>query len=118
MSAPAKANFFIKANGYWERVWQIQNEGVAYDITGYTFELEVKTAKGLNSTRILNLTTGDGITIDNAEEGKILVEIPPLPQITKTTTYVYDLLAIKDGKGKVWLEGTMTFDPGSSYQDV
>src|SRR5690606_19708406 len=109
------ANFKIKANGYFTRVWQIKNSGVPTDLTGFDFELEVKKIKGSASAKFLNLTIGNGITIVDAINGKIQIDIPPSPSITTTQTYFYDLIAIKDGKPYVWLEGEMTFEPGVSY---
>jgi hypothetical protein len=115
MSTPAKANFTIKANGYFERVWQITNAGVPFDVTGYTFEIEVRNGKGNTSPVIVTLVMGDGITVTDAVNGKLAISIAPQPQITIKSVYHYDLMAIKDGKNKVWLEGTMTFDPGATY---
>lgn len=115
MATPARANFKIKANGHWTQTWQIKNGGVPMDITGYDFELEVKKNKGSISTKFLNLTMGNGITIADAETGKIQIDIEPQPSLTSQQIFFYDLIAIKDGKPYVWLEGEMTFDPGVSY---
>lgn len=117
MATPAKANFKIKANGYWTKVWQIKNAGAPMDITGFDFEIEIKKAKGSRVPKFMDLTVGDGITIVDALEGKIKIDIPPQDAIAATTTYYYDLIAIKDGKPYVWLEGEMIFDPGVSYMD-
>lgn len=115
MATPQKANFKLKANGYFTRVWQVKNSGVPADITGFDFELEVKKVKGSASTKFLNLTVGNGITIVDAANGKIQIDIAPQPSLTTTQTYFYDLIAIKDGKPYVWLEGEMVFEPGVSY---
>lgn len=115
MSTPAKANFTLKNNGYWERTWQIQNNGEPFDITDYTFELEIRNGKGQSATRLLQLTTGSGIEIVSPLEGKIKITIPPQPQLTAKQTFYYDLLAIKDSKSYVWLEGTIVFEIGVSF---
>lgn len=110
-----KANFKIRANGQWTQVWQIRNKGQPMNITGYGFELEVKRQKGANQPKFLNLVVGDGITIVDATQGKIKIDIPPQPQINTPTTYMYDLIAIVNDEPFVWLEGTMAFEPGVSY---
>ena len=115
MSFPAKANFNIKANGYWEKVWKIYNLGEPMDLSGYSFELEVKITRGKDSPRILNLTMGSGIEVDDPLTGEITVTIPPMPDLKKTKTYAYDFIAIKNSKATVWIQGLMTFDPGVSY---
>lgn len=116
MSTPAKQNFIIKANGNWEPIWQIQNSGVPFDITGYTFELTVRNGVGNTAPIIINLTTANnGIVVNDVLNGKIQIFIVPQPQIKQKVVYNYDLAAIKSGKHYIWMEGTMTFDPGTSY---
>lgn len=115
MATPARANFKIKANGYWTKVWQITNAGQPFDLTGFDFELEVKKIRGSSGAKFLNLRVGEGITILDPLEGKIQLEIEPQPQVTATQVYYYDLIAIRDGKPYVWLEGEMQFEPGVSY---
>lgn len=115
MANPVKQNFKIKANGYWTQVWQIKNGDVPFDITGYNFELEIKKNRGFASPKFLNLVVGDGITVEDAQTGKIKIEIPPQNSVVGSVTYVYDLIAIKDGKPYVWIEGEMTFEAGVSY---
>lgn len=118
MATPAKANFKIKANGTWIQVWQIKNAGVPFDITGYDFELEIKKTKGATISKFLDLTIGNGITVLDAANGMLQLEIGPQISLTATQVFVYDLIAIKDGKPYVWLEGEMTFEPGVSYVDT
>lgn len=114
---PAKANFTVKANGYWTKVWQLKNGGQPMDITGFDFELEIKKVRGAGGAKFLNLTVGDGITIINAADGKIQIEIPPQPSITTKQVYFYDLLMVINNKEVVPLEGEITFEPGVSYRD-
>lgn len=118
MSFPAKANFNIKANGYWEKVWKIYNLGEPMDLSGYTFELEVKAHRGKNSPRLFNLSMGQGIEVDDPLSGEIQVTIPPIPDLKSTKTYAYDFIAIKNDKATVWIQGSMTFDPGVSYYET
>lgn len=113
---PGKVNFVIKANGSWIRTWQVKNNAVPFDISNYTFELEVKKKRGAAQAAFLNLTVGNGITIVDAPLGKIKIEIPPNTSITSNETYFYDLIAIVNNKAYVWIEGQMTFEPGTSYR--
>jgi hypothetical protein len=115
MTTPAKINFTLKGNSQFERVWQITNNGSPVDISTYTFELEVKVARGLNSKRILNLTIGSGLSFEDAVNGKLRISIPPQTSIVTTTAYVYDFIMIKSSKPYVLIEGTMTIEPGVSY---
>lgn len=117
-STPARQNFLIKTNTHWSRTWQILNSGVAFDITGYDFELELRTTKGSSATpAYLTLSVGDGITIVDEALGKIKVEIEPQTAILTKTDYYYDLIAIASGKPYTWLEGKITFDPGVSFMN-
>lgn len=112
----AKVNFVIKANGSWIRTWQVKNNGVPFNISNYTFELEVKKKRGSAETPFLNLTMGNGITMVDASIGKFQIEIPPNTSIVSNQTYFYDLIAIVNNKAYVWIEGQMTFEPGVSYR--
>jgi hypothetical protein len=116
MTTPATANFKIKTNGTWTQTWQITNGGVPIDISNYTFEVCIRAARGPKAKVYMTLSVGSGITISDAANGKITIEIPPMPLIQHTTVTFYDLLAIVNGKGTVWIEGKMTLDPGTSYQ--
>ena len=112
----AKLNFIIKTNGTWVQVWQVKNAGIPVDITGYTFELEIKKNRGPSiDSRILNLTIGQGITLVDPVQGKLQLEIAPNPAIIKNETYVYDFVATVGGKRYVWLEGQIVLEPGVSY---
>lgn len=118
MPTPAKANIKIKANGYWTQIWQIKNNSVPLDITDYDFKLDIKKARGKNVTSFLVLEVGSGITIVDALNGKIQLEINEQPMLVTTQDFVYDLIAIKNTKPYVWIEGTITFDPGVTYLEV
>lgn len=110
----AKQNFKIQANGTFTRTIEVKSNDVPLNLTGYTFEMEVKAAKGPAETAFLTLTIGSGITVD-AVNGLITFEIAQQTSITATTVYYYDLIAITGGKPYVWLYGTLTFEPGTSY---
>jgi hypothetical protein len=115
MSFPAVYNFKHKTNGYWTKVWQINNSGVPLDISDYIFEMEIRSIKGPQGKLLENLTIGSGITVVDAVNGKIQIEIPPMPDIKTTQIAFYDLKATVNGKGVIWVEGKITLDPGVSY---
>lgn len=117
MATPQKQDFRIKANGTWVKTLVFSANDVPLNLTGYTFEMEVKSKQGAASTKYFTLSTGSGITVVDVNTGTITIEIPPKPDITKPTVYFYDIIAIVDSKPYVWLYGTLTFEPGTSYID-
>jgi hypothetical protein len=113
---PAVVNLKIKTNGYYTALWHIQSNSVDVDLTGYTFEITVRETKGFHGKIVYELTTENGgISITDAAGGQIQVEIAPTTSIKDTKVCFYDLLAKKNGKEYVWIEGKITLDPGTSY---
>lgn len=115
---PAVLNFTIQANGWYSQVWQINSNDVAVDLTGYTFRLTARTKKGVAGHVQFDLTTGSGLTINDAVGGKLLVEIAPDEAVRDVVVTFYDLLAIKNGKEYVWIQGRITINPGATYEDT
>lgn len=78
--------------------------GPVIDITGWTWEMQVK--KKVGGTAILTLTDGDGITVTDATNGELEIDIPSADtESLSPGTYKYDLEYTTGGETTRLLEG-------------
>lgn len=109
---PASKNLRIKTNGTYRATWQINSNGVPVDLTGYTFKMTIRLDSGLDGA----IAGEADVTINEpANQGKVIVEIPPMPAIESPVNAYYDLLASIGGKDYVWIEGRIKLEPGATY---
>lgn len=77
--------------------------GVAKDLTGYTADMKVKTAAGVEVLH-LNTGTGGGLTIPTPANGTVVVNATPAVMtagdLVEGTTYLYDF-QVKSADGTI-----------------
>lgn len=107
MSA-AQYNIIIDQYQDFSRGFQLKEDNVILDITGYTFQAQVR--ERTQSSTAYNFT----VSISDAVQG--LITMTMTDDITATIApgdYVYDLVAIKPGGEKIrLLQGLATVEAG------
>lgn len=89
MISPATYNATVPCGSSWDRTFTWTIDSTAINWTGYTARLQVK--EHLNSTAVLTLTNGSGITLGGSA-GTIAVVITATQSGAITPgTYLYDL---------------------------
>lgn len=86
--------------------------GVPFDFTGATLEMGVR-RRATDKTAVIDLTTGNGITITDAVNGVFVVKIlKERLEITPPGDYVHSLIATKNGlRFPIW-SGPLTLEKG------
>lgn len=122
----AALNLWVKRNATLRRTFTLtSDDGEAYDITGWGFEMEVRPSLGSGTTTFtVNLTAnanGSIITITDATAGEIevfidntdVLLIPAASPATDPQSYVYDLVATDtEGDFAPFFGGSFTVIPG------
>lgn len=106
----------VKANSTSVRRIQL-GSGTSFDMTGYTFEMQIRAAQSPTADILQTLNDVDGGLAVLEEQGNVYLElkIGPFTGVTSRITAYYDLVATKDGQSSVWLEGTLPIEPGVTY---
>lgn len=124
----AALNLWVKRNATFRRTFTFNDdEGGIYDLTGWSFELQVRATLG-GASAVFTVTTtananGSIITVTDAEAGEIEVyidnaDILLVPEATDpadAVSYVYDLVVTDtEGDFAPFVGGSFTVIPGVS----
>lgn len=107
----------LKANVSHTRRIKLEKNGVAFDTTGYTFEMQIRTAQSPTSTVLATLNEDlGGIQIVNENNSTYLeIKFGPFNELATKIDAYYDIVAEKDDEETVWLEGLIPLEPGVTY---
>ena len=107
----------LKANIPHVRRINLEQKGQPMDVTGYRFEMQIRTAQTPDSTVIATLDQTLGGLNVVYENGNTYLEMKfgPFDDMSVKLDAYYDIIAIKDGVEKIWMEGIMPFEPGVTY---
>jgi hypothetical protein len=107
----------LKANVSHTFRIKLEKDGVAFNTTGYTFEMQIRAEQSPLSAVLATLNTELGGMNVVHEAGSTYLEIkfgPFSTVLTKIDTY-YDIIATKNDEETVWLEGLIPLEPGVTY---
>ncbi len=107
----AEADITIRDNTDWAIPLVFTDEnGVAYDLTGSSFRLDIKGSVD-DPAAVASLTTaGGGIASTSLADGQITIAIGDFA--IAPGTYVYDLVRISGAARETLLFGTFTVEKG------
>lgn len=105
----------LERNSTWQKTWTIaDNDGVPIDITGWTFEMEVKASAGAPGAALANAN----ITVTDAPGGELEIvlegaDFAAVAGTQDTVVLAYDLRAIKTGGvPETLVKGPINLEPG------
>lgn len=101
MSQPARVDFNIWRNADWRQ--QVTWTGV--DLSGSTFEMDVKAAPGAGAAAAT-------ATIDDTDAGTGVLVLSLADEALAAGAYVYDLVRIDAGERSILLYGEITVHEG------
>lgn len=107
----------LERNGTYVESWQItDDEGVAIDVTGWTFAMDVKYAAGESDPPLASAT----VTVDNAATGELTVQIEgadfaAVDGEKEKVILAYDFVAVESGVPQVYVGGPLILVPGVTY---
>lgn len=123
MASPGKHSFTIQRGATDTRLFRAKSgDGQPYPLTGYTIQMQVRTAEGASGTStadtlVLEIAQGDGVDF-TAEPGVIELSISPAqtlimcPDNLRTRlSYGIELTSVATGEVIPLLQGTITVVP-------
>lgn len=108
MITPASYNTTAYCGATWDKQFTASVDGTPINWTGFTGRMQVK--EHLNSTAVLTLTTGAGITVGGTA-GTVVVSMTATQTGSVTAgLYVYDLELTNGSTVYRLVEGKIVFD--------
>jgi hypothetical protein len=108
MISPGTYNSTVWCGATWDKTFTWTIDTVPVNWTGYTAKLQIK--EHLNSTSVITLTSGSGITLGGSA-GTVAVTISStLTGAVTPGQYIYDLEVTTGTTTYRLLEGKLTFD--------
>jgi hypothetical protein len=107
MITPALYNTTAYCGATWDKTFTATVDGTPVNWTGFTGRMQVK--EHLNSTAVLTLTTGAGITMGGAA-GTVVVAMTATQTAITPGTYRYDLELTNGTTVYRLVEGKIVFD--------
>jgi hypothetical protein len=107
MITPATYNTTAYCGATWDKTFTATVDGVAVNWTGYTGRMQIK--EHLNSTAVLTLTSGAGITVGGSA-GTVVVAMSATQTAITPGTYRYDLELTNGTTVYRLVEGKIVFD--------
>lgn len=111
--AAGRYDIIVEQGATWTRTITVTDDGTPRDLSGYTIRMQVR-SKHSSETVLLEMTTGNGITITDAAGGVFVVQLTAeqTGALPRVNGYRYDL-ELEDGAGVVTrlLEGRFTVSP-------
>ena len=107
----------LKANVSHTRRIKVEKDGEAFDTTGYSFEMQIRTEQSPTSTVLATLNEDLGGMNVVHESGSTYLEIKfgPFDTLATKIDAYYDIIATKNDDETVWLEGIIPLEPGVTY---
>lgn len=108
MITPANYNFVIPQGASWDDVWTLKISGAAYDLTGCTARLQLRTSPSA-TTAALSLTQASGIVLGGAAGTVTFNVTDTVTAAIAAGRYFYDLeIESAGGLTNRWMQGYCT----------
>ncbi|RUM44893.1 MAG: hypothetical protein DSY80_03920 [Desulfocapsa sp.] len=100
-----EVDFAVANNEDWFESFEMATEGEILDLTDVDLQMDVKSRDGKKV--IFSLLTGDGISIDDAENGRFSIYVSRATiQEKPPGRYVHDMLLMRGGRTeRLWSGG-------------
>lgn len=107
-----EADITITTNAKWSIPFIFTDDatGAAYDFTGDTFKMDVKTSSDAASAELSLTTANGGIASTDLDAGYITIIIDKAD--LAVGSYVYDLIRVTGGDDEYLMGGTLTVNKG------
>lgn len=108
MITPGKYDFVLPQGASWDDVWTLKISGAAYDLTGCTARLQLRTSPSATTTA-LSLTEASGMTLGGAAGTITFGVADTVTAAIVPGKYWYDLeVESAGGLTNRWLQGFVT----------